>query len=250
MIDLIVIPLIKIVIVLTGGARHGHVPRAARAQGAGVGPGAPGADAGRAARRAAADRRRAEAVRQGRHHAGPRRQVGVHAGADHRAGAGDHRVRRDPVRRLGEHLRQAGPALHRRPERRSALHRGGGVDRHLRHHPRRLVVELEVPAARRAAVVGAAHQLRGGGDADVRERHPRVRQPEHGGHHRRAEGQRRVVRVRAAGGALHLRGGRRWPRRTGRRSTCRKPSRSWWPGSTPSTAGCGSRCSSWPNTRT
>ena len=51
------------------------------------------------ARRAAADRRRAEAVREGRHHAGPRRQVGVHAGADHRARAGDHRVRGDPVRR-------------------------------------------------------------------------------------------------------------------------------------------------------
>ncbi len=46
----------------------------------------------------------------------------------------------------------------------------GRVDRHLRHHPRRLVVELEVLAARRAAGIGAAHQLRDRGDDDARQR--------------------------------------------------------------------------------
>ncbi|MCK7461308.1 MAG: NADH-quinone oxidoreductase subunit H [Sphingobacterium sp.] len=56
--------------------------------------------------------------------------------------------------------------------------------------------------------------------------------------------------LHAAGGVLHLLRRRRWPRRTARRSTCPRPSRSWWPASTPSTRACGSRSSSWPNTRT
>ena len=37
-------------------------------------------------------------MHQGRHHAGPRRQVGVHGGADHLDGAGAHRLRGDSVR--------------------------------------------------------------------------------------------------------------------------------------------------------
>ena len=49
----------------------------------------------------AAGRRRREADDQGRHHAGPRGQVGVHGGADHLHGAGAHRLCGDPVRARG-----------------------------------------------------------------------------------------------------------------------------------------------------
>ena len=40
------------------------------------------------------------------------------------------------------------------------------------------------------------------------------------------------------------------PRPTARRSTSPRPSRSWWPATTPSTARCASPCSSWPSTST
>ena len=48
----------------------------------------------------------------------------------------------------------------------------------------------EVPAARQPPLLGAADQLRAGGDADLRQRHPDVRQPEHGADRRGPEGQR------------------------------------------------------------
>ena len=68
-----------------------------------------------------------------------------------------------------------GDSLHRRRQRRPAVHRVGRVDRRVRHHPGGLLVEQQVPAARQPARVGAAHQLRGGGHVDARQRHPRGR---------------------------------------------------------------------------
>ena len=47
-------------------------------------------------------------------------------------------------------LRPHDSALHHRHQRRPALHRVDRVDRRLRHHPRGLLVEQQVPAARRA----------------------------------------------------------------------------------------------------
>ncbi len=109
-----------------------------------------------------------------------RRQVGVHRRADHRDGAGAHRLRGHSVRARGEPVRPAGHAVHHRHQRRAAVHRVGRVGRRLRHHPGRLRVEQQVPAAREPARLGAAHQLRGRGHADAGQRHPGGRHAQHG----------------------------------------------------------------------
>ena len=226
MIDLLVIPLLKIVIVLTGMLvaviylvlleRKVQAWVQVRLGPMRVGP----------ARRAAADRRRAEAVHQGRHHAGPGRQVGLHAGADHRAGAGAHRVRGDSVRRRGQLF-------------------GKPVPLYIADINVGLLYIVSVasigvygiilagwssnskyPLLGGLRVVGAAHQLRGRGDADARERHPRVGHAEHGGHRRGAEGatasgSRSCSRSRSSSTSSAA-----WPRPTARRSTCRRRSRS------------------------
>ena len=58
-------------------------------------------------RHPAAGRRRGQADDQGRHHAGARRQVGLHRGADHLDGAGADRLRGDSVRARGQPVRPA-----------------------------------------------------------------------------------------------------------------------------------------------
>jgi NADH-quinone oxidoreductase subunit H len=113
-------------------------------------------------------------------------KVGLHAGADHRPGAGAHRLRRHPVRPETTIFGYDGAALHRRHQRRPALHRLGRLARGLRDHPRRVGVEQQVPAAREPARVGAAHQLRGGRDDDARERDRDGRHAEHGADRRGA----------------------------------------------------------------
>ena len=56
----------------------------------------------------------------------------------------------------GHAVRPHGDAVHHRHQRRPALRRVGGVGRRLRHHPRGLGVEQQVPAAREPARLGAA----------------------------------------------------------------------------------------------
>ena len=126
----------------------------------------------------------------------------------------------------GQPVRPPGVALHHRHQRRPALHRVGGLGRRLRHHPRGLRVEQQVPAARQPARVGAADQLRSRGDADAGQRDPDVRHAQHGRHRPRAGERARLVRVRAAGGVRASSSSAAWPRPTARRSTCRKRSRS------------------------
>ena len=155
-----------------------------------------------------------------------RRQVGVHGGADHLDGAGADRLRGDSVRAGGQPVRPPGVAVHHRHQRRPALHRVGRVGRRLRHHPRGLRVEQQVSAARQPARVGAAHQLRSGGDADAGQRDPDGRHAQHGRHRRRAGQPARLVRVRAAGRVRASSSSAAWRKPTARRSTCRKRSRS------------------------
>ena len=129
----------------------------------------------------------------------------------------------------------------------------------LRHRAGRLGQQLQVLAARRAAQLGADDQLRAG--------------LRHGPGHRGAAGRLDVVprdrrrpdrlllrsypalervrdvpvRAHRLPAVLHRRAS---PRPTARRSTSPKPSRSWSPATTPSTARCASPCSSWPSTST
>ena len=226
MVDGFVIPLLKIVDRAERDAGRRHLHGAARAQGHRLGAVAARADARRTVRHPAAGRRRREADDQGRHHADPRRQVGVHGRADHLDGAGADRLRGDSVRPGGEPVRPAGDALHHRHQRRPALHRVGGVGRRLRHHPRRLRVEQQVPAARQPAGVGAAHQLRSRGHADAGQRDPDGRHAQHGRHRPGAGERARVVRVRAAAGVRASSSSAAWPRPTAPRSTCPRRSRS------------------------
>ena len=177
-------------------------------------------------RRASADRRRDQADPQGRHHADARRQVGVHGGADHRDGAGAHHVRRHPVRPDRASVRPRYPALHHRRQRRAALHRVGRLDRRVRHHPRRMGVEQQVPAAREPARVGAAHQLRSRRDDDARQPHHDGGLAEHG-EDRRGAGQRRTSGSSSCSRSRSCcSSSAASPRPTARRSTWRKPSRS------------------------
>ena len=74
----------------------------------------------------------------------------------------------------------------RRPADRHPARAGAVVDRRLRHHARRLVERLEVPAARRRAGVGADDQLRGGARAQRRRRAAVGRHAVDGRHRRRA----------------------------------------------------------------
>ena len=159
-IDTFLIPLLEDRRRAERDARGRHVHGAARAQGDCVGAVAARPDARRPLRCAAAGGRRHQADAQGRHHAGQGGQVGVHGGADHLDGAGADRVRGHPVRARREDLRAPGVPVHHGHQRRPAVHRVGGLGGRVRHHPRGLRVEQQVPAAREPARVGAAHQLR------------------------------------------------------------------------------------------
>ena len=174
----------------------------------------------------------------------------VHRRADHRAGPGADRLRRDSLRRRPLAVRHGDPRPDRRRQRRAALHHLGGRHRHLRHHPGRLVVEQQVPAARQPALLGAAHQLRDRRHDDAGDGHHAVRHAEHGGHRRGPALAGLVVRLHAAGGLLHLL--RRRPRRDqpGAVRPARGRAGAGRRASTPSTRACGSRSSSWPSTRT
>ena len=133
---------------------------------------------GRPVRHPADARRRHEAVLQGGPPPRPGRPLRVPPGAVPRLRAGVPRVVGDPARRRLQrrqrrhrHVvrpRDAGAA--RRPADRHPARARAVVDRRLRHHARRLVERLEVPAARRGAGVGADDQLRGGARPQPRRR--------------------------------------------------------------------------------
>ena len=137
--------------------------------------------------------------------------------------------------------RRAAAAAGDRRQRRRAGALRHHLDGRLRHRPRRLELEQQVLAARRAALVGADDQLR----AVVR---PGAGGGDHAG--RLAVAARdRADASRATGGASSPSGTSSCsrsassstcapasPRPTARRSTSRKRSRSWSPATTPSTA--------------
>ena len=79
-----------------------------------------------------------------------------------------------------------------RPADRHPARAGPVVDRRLRHHARRLVERLEVPAARLGAGVGADGQLRGGARAQRRRRAAVVGHAVDRGHRRRPGHARRL----------------------------------------------------------
>ena len=128
---------------------------------------------GRAVRPAAEPRRRHQAGAQGRHHPEGRRQG--------RSSSSRRSSRRSPAF-LAFAVIPFGPrssifgAPHRaaahRPAGRGALHPRDRLGRHLRHRARRLVERLDVPAARRPALVGPDDLLRGRDGPVVRRRLP------------------------------------------------------------------------------
>ena len=122
-----------------------------------------GAHAGRPVRSAAAAGRHHQAGDEGGHAAEGRRSDPLRARADHLSGHRVHGVRGRAVRRRDDLLRsarRAGPAAGRRRERRDPVGVRGHVDGRLRHRARRLELEQQVLAARRAPLVGADDQLR------------------------------------------------------------------------------------------
>ena len=127
---------------------------------------------GRPAGPAAESRRRHQAGAEGGHHPEGRRQGGLRPRADHLRHPGLHGLRGDAVRAGGVHLRPSHqPAAHR-PAGGRPVHPRGRLGRHLRHRARRLVERIDVPAARRAPLVGADDLLRGRDGALVRRRVP------------------------------------------------------------------------------
>ena len=129
--------------------------------------------------RPAADaRRRHQAVLQGRPAARQGRPVGVPARAVPGVRPGVPDLVGDPARRRlhrrqGRHghvVRRDHPGPAGRPTDRHPARAGAQLDRRVRHHARRLVVRLEVPAARFGARVGADDLLRGGARPQPRRR--------------------------------------------------------------------------------
>jgi hypothetical protein len=202
------------------------------------------------ARRAAADRRRGQADPQGGHHAGPRRQVGLHAGADHLDGAGADRLRGDPVRPEVTIFGYTTVPLYIADINVGLLYivsvtsigvygiiLAGWASNSkypllagLRASAQLISYEIAVTMTLVSMVVTAGTLSMVG----IVE----------------AQAPRGVVRVHPAGGASSSSSSAASPRPTARRSTCRRPSRSWSAASTPSTAACASRCSSSPSTPT
>ena len=111
-------------------------------------------------RLAAVPRRRPQAGVQGGHHPGAGRPAGLPAGARAVRRPGVPRLLGHPVRpdRVGR--RQRDRAAAHRPAGRRAVGARLRQPRRLRHRARRLEQRLDLPAARRAALRGAGHQLR------------------------------------------------------------------------------------------
>ena len=189
----------------------------------------------RPVRPAAVPRRRREAGAQGRHHPEGRRQGRLHPGADPRGDPGVPGLGGHPVRPRGH---DPSPTRHaaaadRLPGRR-ALHPGHRLDRHLRHRARRLVLRLDVPAARRPA-------LQRPDDLATRSRwacrSSRCSSTPARCRRRRSSPRRTDLWyvILAVPVVRHLRASRWSARPTARRSTCPRPRASWSAASTPST---------------
>ena len=101
-------------------------------------------------RAAATDRRRRETAVQGNHHSDRLQQVPVRAGAHHGAGASAGGLGGGAVqRRDGAGRSQRGPAVHP----------GDDLDGRVRHHHRRLGIQLQICLPRRGAFRGADRVL-------------------------------------------------------------------------------------------
>ncbi len=185
------------------------------------------AERGGALRPAAVLRRPAEIRVQGADHPGRRRQGRLPAGAagHRRPGAGG----------LGGHSRR--PTAGWSPTSTSASSTCSPSPRlrRLRHHHGRLGVELEVslPGALRSAAQMVSYEVSIGFVIITVMLLRRLAQPDR---HRQGAGQRasallRLVLAAAASRCSSSSSSRRWPRPTGRRSICPKPSPSWWPAS-------------------
>ena len=151
-------------------------------------------------------------------------------------------------RRRRVHLRLRHLPAGRRPADRHPVRPRPQLDRGLRDHAGRLVVGLEVPAARLGAGLGADGQLRGRARPVGRHRAARGGDAVHQRHRRR----RRTPC--GTGTSSPPASCRSWcsssPRRpssTARRSTWSRPSRSWSAASTPSTPRSASPSSTWPS---
>ena len=152
--------------------------------------------------------------------------------------------RRHDLDRRPRDLPPAGRPAHRRP-----VPAGHVVDRRLRRDAGRLVVGLEVPAARLGAGVGPDGVLRGGhgpGRGRRRARPPARSPPTTSSPPRTASSSWNICLARASCPSSSS-SSPPPPRPTGRRSTWSRPSRSWSAASTPSTPRSASPCSSWPS---
>ena len=193
-------------------------------------------------------RRRHQVLLQGGHPPGRGRQARVPVGAGARCRPRVPFVRRDPHRRHDHAVRSHHQPAAGRPAHRHPVPAGDVVARGLRRDARRVVVGLEVPAARRGARLRADDLLRGGHGPFGRHRDPRLRFAVDAGDRRQ----------RSWLGAAGTSSPSGWcrssfssspapPSSTGPRSTWSRPSRSWSAASTPSTRRSASRCSSWPS---
>src|SRR6185295_15625768 len=148
---------------LRGAAQFGGGDGLRRAQGGGVPPAADRAVPGRPEGPAAAAGGRRQADVQGGAAAARGRRAALRAGADHLGDGRVRRVRRRAVRRRDDPARAAegtAAAAGGRRQRRGPGDLRDRLDGRLRDRARRLELEQQVLAARRAALVGADDQLR------------------------------------------------------------------------------------------
>ena len=232
--------LVKIVVIAMPLILARRLSHARRAQGHRLDAGAHRPEPRRPARPAAAVRRRVQADLQGNRHPVGREPLPVL----HRADAGA----RPGARGVGGHpvQRHAGAVEH---QRRAALRAGDDVDRRLRHHPRRLGVELQVRVPRLPALGGADRQLRDRDGLRAGRRADGGVEPQPVRHRARPGGRRGVTGTSGrCSRCSSSTSSRASPRPTATRSTSPKASPRSSPASTSSTRASRSRCSSSPST--
>ena len=192
-----------------------------------------GPEPGRPVRPAAADRRRAQAAAEGRHH--PRWARTSWCSSSRRC------CRRRPPSSASPSSRGARsldlppphPAAAHRPAGGGAAGAGHELHRRVRHRAGRLGLRVALLAARRAALGGPGDQLRDRDGAGLRGRVPRRGLAVHHRDRQRPgarAGTRGCWRPRSSSTCSP------WSARpTGCRSTCPRARASWWPATTPST---------------
>ena len=238
-------PAVAAGVLVTFVAVSGLLLHLARAQGRRPHPGPPRPDPRRRQVRLAPDpRRRHQAARQGRHHPRRRRPVPLPPRPVHRL----LRRRSSP----SSPCRSATGSSRKELNVGGVLHAGGHVQRGLRHHPGRLRLGEQVVAVRRHPRGGPGGQLRGAA-GHVRARAGHRRRHAEPQHDRQAAdragsgtGTCSTTRSRSSPSGSSSPAPR--PVASAPRSTSPRPRANWSPASTPSTAACAGRSSSWPST--